>query len=71
MGLCEESSVLEFASVSLVEVNLDFSYTEDALIDGNFKSLMHSDKTDNNGGSKEFAIVFQDHFSRTFITAFV
>ena len=49
----EETSILTGATVSTTNT---LAYDPSYLIDGNFKSMAHSDNSSSNGGSKEFSI---------------
>ena len=49
----EETSILTGASVSTTNTSINAS---SYLIDGNFKTMAHSDGSSSNGGSKEFSI---------------
>lgn len=69
LSYAEEKSIMEGSTNSPNEVEAVPSYSPDAMTDGNFKSMLHSDNTDLHNGSKEFVGILTESFS--VIMAFV
>ena len=65
----EEKSILDNATMSSNEVRSEWTWNTKAGIDGSFRSLLYSDNTNANSGSKEF--VFNTPDSHTITTAFL
>ena len=67
--LAEESTILKGGTVSQNEIHQGHTYEPFALIDDNFKTMIHSDTSDNNNGSKEFVINLASSYN--IVSAFV
>ena len=53
---CEEESILTGASLDQSDLDLHYTATEIAVIDGNFKTYMTKSETNSNNGKKEIQI---------------